>query len=238
MRLESNTAEDTAPVPYKGIAFRRSYNDRPAVFHSEEKGRKLLWAARGGPDGPEFYDVTEADFEVQALEGGFGRDSIVGIDFPIVETTQGPIGKQLRERQEIFAVELESGPRAYPQSLFEKVFLANDQDGDIPILVAFDQGRNTLNVYPRTIDGRPVTFGTTGYFLRRQPVLYDRPTRSLWLPEADGLVCVNGPRKGTRLAVHRPARRTTWSEWLSAHPQTTILVGSNRSMPEDPIPTE
>ncbi len=228
-------AEDSAPVGYIGLHYRRTYNDRPAVFHSEKDGRKQLWASVGGDDGPEFYDVTDADFPVQGLSGGFGRDSIPGIDYPILETPSSERGQRLRSRQEVFGVALAAGPRAYPKELLAKIEMANDQDGETPIVVVYDRGHDRLLVCKRMLDGRAFTFGTTGYSSEQKPLLYDRPTRSLWLPADSALVCVNGERKGTELPADRQATRMTWSEWLSEHPQTRILFGNDRSRP---IPDE
>src|SRR5262249_381911 len=80
--------------------------------------------------------------------------------------------------------------------------------------------------------------GTTGYAYgledtpeNGQPLLYDRTTRSLWLPEGRELVCVNGPAKGTKLPEVRNPERTTWSRWVAQHPDTRILMASHRHKP-------
>jgi Protein of unknown function (DUF3179) len=93
--------------------------------------------------------------------------------------------------------------------------------------------------------GRPVTFGTTGYALGDsddpklgRPVLYDRRTKGLWLPEDRALVCVNGPLKGTELATALQLEQMTWGDWVARHPQTLVLVGSDRDNDRKPIPTE
>ena len=55
------------------------------------------------------YNITEADpaLDVKCLEGGFGRDSIPGIDYPIVEAPGSPKGYALRDRQTVFGVALD-----------------------------------------------------------------------------------------------------------------------------------
>ena len=103
LRRES---EDTVPIGYVGLNFRRSYNDRPARFHHEQGGRKLLWAALGEGNKPDFYDVTDAAFNLRSLSGGYGRDSIPGVDYPIFESRSSERGQRLRERQELWP-----GPR-------------------------------------------------------------------------------------------------------------------------------
>ena len=65
--------------------------------------------------------------------------------------------------------------------------------------------------------------------------MYDRPSKSLWLPEREGLLCVNGPHKGTKLPIAATPQKTTWSDWRSKHPETLVLTGNDR---EKPIPSE
>lgn len=235
MQAEMRDAADTVPIGYVGIHLRRTYNDRPPVFHFEKDGRKLLWAARAESGEPEFYDVTDAGFVVARLSGGFGRDSIPGIDYPIVEPPSGEHAKKLRQRQEVYGLMISTGPRVYPVDLLEKIELVNDRDGPTPFVVIYDRFRAEARLYLRTVNHRPVTFGTTGYADVKNPLLYDRRTRSLWLSNPEALVCVNGELKGTRLARFQPAERRSWSDWNARHPDSWVLIGSDRSRP---IPSE
>ncbi|SIO67510.1 Protein of unknown function [Singulisphaera sp. GP187] len=236
LRKESQAAEDNAPIGYVGLNLRRSYNDRAAVFLSKKDGRTQLFAAKkGGGEPDEVYDVTEASIDLAALEGGFGRDSIPGIDYPMIETSQGARGKKLRKRQDVFSLDLEGGTRVYPRDLLEKIEMVNDRDGDTSFLVLYDRGRSKVLSFRRDVDGSPVSFGSTGYSRFKQPVLYDRKTRSVWALESDEFVCVAGPLKGRSLKSFRPVASTTWGSWLGQHPDTTVVVGNDRSKP---IPSE
>ncbi len=229
-------AEDSVPIGYLGLNYRKSYNDRPPVFHFEKDGRKVLWAARGEAGRPDdLYDVSEAEFPFRGLSGGFGRDSIPGIDYPILEPPTSERGRRLRSRQAVFGLVLDAGPRAYPLDLLTKIEVVNDRDGSTPFAVVYDRGRDRAPAYRRTLAGREITFGTTGYTSDLKPLLYDRGTKSLWLPADDALVCVNGELKGTRLPLYRMPGRTTWADWSAAHPETLILIGNDRSKP---IPSE
>jgi hypothetical protein len=241
-RKTQQEAEDSAPVGYLGVHLRKSYNDRPAQFLHQREGRKLLWAAKGMAGAPEFYDVTEAAIPVEALSGGFGNDSTPGIDYPVFERPDSDRGRRLRDRQRFYGLVLADGARAYPADLLKKIEVVNDRDGPTPFAIVFDRSRNAARFYDRRVDGRQVTFGTTGYAYgttadpsQGKPLLYDRSSKSLWLPEDDALVCVNGPRKGTRLPVTKTPEETTWSDWRVRHSDTLILVGNDRSKP---IPTE
>jgi hypothetical protein len=235
LRRETRATADSVPVGYVGVHYRRSYNDRPVIFHVEKDGRKLLFAAKGEGPEPEYYDVTEAAVDLRRIDGGFGRDSIPGIDYPIIDQAGASTGRTLRASQPVYGVDLRCGPRAYPKDLIEKIEVVNDADGSMPIAVVFDRSRQRALVFERSRGGAPFTFGTTGYSLERQPVLYDRKTRSLWLPRDDRIVCVSGELKGTELPSLQTPGLTTWGEWKAAHPQTSVLMGSDRTKP---IPAE
>ncbi len=235
-QVEVRATEDSVPIGYIGANYRRSYNDRAANFHFEKDGKKLLWAAGGAGQTKEFYDVTEADFPVREVDGGFGRDSIPGIDYPILEKSDGEHARNLRSRQNVFGLNLDEGPRAYPEDLLSKIEVVNDRDGDTPFVVVYDRGRGRAYAFKRLVSGQVLSFGTTGYSLRRAPLLYDRKTKSLWQIFENGVFrCVNGPLKGTTLSPNRTAEPFQWDLWFSQNPMTTVLVGNDRSKP---IPEE
>jgi hypothetical protein len=237
LRTEIRASEDSAPVGYVGLNYRRSYNDRPVVFQTEKDGRKLLFAAKLEDGTVDHYDVTEADaaLDLKCLDGGFGRDSIPGIDYPVVETPGGPKGHTLRDRQPVFGVALGGEVRAYPKDLLEKIEVVNDRLGETPVAVVYDRGRGTALVYDRRLGGGAVTFGTTGYSCKNRPLLYDRKTKGLWLPRGDDLACLNGPHKGESLKPIARPEAPTWADWLRQNRKTTVVVGNDRNKP---IPSE
>ena len=243
-RQASQGAEESAPVGYVGVSLRRTYNDKPPRFIDATGGRKRLWAARGADGQPEFYDVTDAAFAVDTVSGGYGRDSIAGIDFPLFEKPDSSRVRQFRDQQPIWGLALPDGVRAYPRDLLRKIEVVNEEGG-IPFAIVFDRQHNAARFYDRRVEGRPVTFGTTGYAVGEsddpqsgRPLLYDRRTKSLWLPEEKELVCVNGPLKGTRLPSTFQPQETTWGAWVAGHPNTLVLIGSDRDDEHKPIPTE
>src|SRR5262249_22319216 len=146
---------------------------------------------------------------------------------------------------EFYGVTLPDGARAYPRDLLRKIEVVNDEGGAVPFAIVYDRQYEVARFYARRIDSLSTTFGTTGYALGQSedpnlgcPVLYDRKTRSLWLPEEKALVCVNGPLKGTRFPTVFQPERTTWGAWKASHPQTLVLVGSDRGSDGKPIPIE
>jgi hypothetical protein len=229
---------ESAPVGYIGLNYRKEYNSRPPQFHFEEEGKKLLWASIGDGETPDYYDVTEAEFDPQVLQGGFGRDSIPGVDYPILQHPDGEVAANIGPQNEVLGVELDEGPRAYPIGALQKVEVVNDVDGEVPIVIVYARGPDTVHVYRRDVEGQAITLGTTGYATgEKVPLLYDRKTKGLWLPDSDGgaLTCVNGEYVGTRLPEYKDADRLPWGDWLSRHGDSLVLVGNDR---DRPIPEE
>ncbi|WP_435007738.1 DUF3179 domain-containing (seleno)protein [Tundrisphaera lichenicola] len=230
-RTELAKSEDSAPVGYLGLNFRRTYNDRPLAFLNERDGKKLLFAAKLEGGEVATYDITEADpaLDVDCLSGGFGRDSIPGIDFPVIEGPDGPRGSTLRDRQVVLGVEQGGEARAYPVDLLEKIEVVNDTLGGIPIAVVFDRARGVALIYNRTVGDGVITFGTTGYSCKNLPLLYDRKTKSLWLPRGDDLACLSGSHKGEALKPIVTPVSAPWSDWRGGHGTTTVVVGNDRA---------
>jgi hypothetical protein len=244
-RQVSREAETSAPIGYVGVNLRRTYFDKPLRFFDTSKDRKRLWAAKGSDGKPEFYDVTEAAFEVDRVAGGFGRDSIPGIDYPLFEPPGSDRTSRMPASHPVLGLVFQDGPRSYPLDLLRKIEVVNDQGDGKVFAIVYDRQREQARFFDRRIDDYPITFGTTGYALGPTedpkigtPLLYDRKTRSLWLPEESALVCVNGPLQGTKLSVASVPEQTTWSDWSSRYPQTRVLIGSDRDGDNKPIPTE
>ena len=179
--------------------------------------------------------MTGSDLDPSQLDGGYGRDSIPGVDFPIIEAADSSRVKALRDRQEVFGILLAAGPRAYPRSLIEKIEVVNDLDGPTPFVAVYDRSRGKTLLFGRELGDAVTTFGTTGYSLGKRPLLYDRRTKSLWLPEGDDLACVSGTSKGSRAKPYLPTAATRWLEWVGRYPKTTVLFGNDRKRP---IPEE
>jgi len=246
-RQISQEAEGSAPVGYVGVNLRRTYFDKPTRFLDTSAGRKRLWAAKGADGQPEYYDVTDAAFEVDRAAGGFGRDSIPGIDYPLFEPSGSPTAGKLHPGQAVYGVALRDGPRAYPRDLLRKIEVVNDEGDGTAFAIVFDRRGDQAWFYSRQMDNRAITFGTTGYAIGSTddpkdgtPLLYDRKSLSLWIPEKEALVCVNGSLKGTRLpaAPGLAPEATTWSAWTSKEPGTKVLIGSDREGDRKPIPGE
>lgn len=89
-------------------------------------------------------------------------------------------------------------------------------------------------MYDRTVNGQTLSFGVSGQLYRRNLLLYDHQTESLWSQIREE--AVTGPFAGTRLRAV-PSTMTTWAEWRQQHPDTLVLstdTGFDRDYERDP----
>ena len=77
-------------------------------------------------------------------------------------------------------------------------------------------------MYSTEINGEVMEFGTSGWLYQSNKLMYDRGTNTLWhqfLGEP-----VVGELVGSGITLELlPVTLTTWSDWVSAHPDTTVL---------------
>ncbi|MCH7885530.1 MAG: DUF3179 domain-containing protein [Planctomycetes bacterium] len=80
-------------------------------------------------------------------------------------------------------------------------------------------------VYGREIDGKVVTFGTSGYTMSNVFVLYDRETESVWYPtDEKHLEATSGARQGTRIEFLEKPTPMPLGQWRKMHPKTRVLL--------------
>jgi hypothetical protein len=81
-------------------------------------------------------------------------------------------------------------------------------------------------VYDRIVDGKTLTLQVSGMLWKRSLVMRDLETGSLWSHILGA--CMEGELQGKTLAIV-PAHITTWADWKSAFPDTTVLDMSRTS---------
>ena len=77
-------------------------------------------------------------------------------------------------------------------------------------------------MYSAKVDGERVTFGTSGLLYFSNKLMYDRKTNTLWRQFTGEPVVGSLADSGIRLPFF-PVVVTTWSEWVTAHPDTLVL---------------
>jgi hypothetical protein len=184
--------------------------------------------------GQEPFNVTRHTIPISKIEGGGPpRDGIPALDNPHFLTAE-KADRLLLKNDRVLGVFLNGEAKAYPIRILNWHELVNDRVGDKAILVSWCPLCGSSLVYDPVINGRQYSFGVSGLLYKRNLLLFDRQTGSLWsqlLSEA-----VTGPLAGSRLKV-LPAQNTTWSAWKAAHPETRVLsfaTGHRRDYRLDP----
>ncbi len=77
-------------------------------------------------------------------------------------------------------------------------------------------------MYDAEIGGERWTFGTSGYLRQGNKLMYDRKTRTLWQSITGEPVIGKLAYSGMRLRL-LPVTVAAWADWLSEHPDTTVL---------------
>ena len=151
--------------------------------------------------------------------GGPGRDGIPPIDKPkIVSQEEGE--EFLEEREPVLAVEQGESVRAYPIQILVWHEIVNDELGGRPIAVTYCPLCNSSVVFDRRVNGRLLSFGTTGNLRKSDLVMWDRQTESWWQQlSAEAVV---GELSGRRLEV-LPSQTLSWADFRRAHPDGGVL---------------
>lgn len=122
----------------------------------------------------------------------------------------------------VLGVVINGEARAYPINMLTGPMreIINDSLGDHPIAATWCHLCHTGVVYTRTAGKRTLTLAVSGMLWKRNLVMIDEETRSLWshlLGEA-----MQGPLNGTELKAI-PYEMATWESWKRKHPETSVL---------------
>lgn len=140
----------------------------------------------------------------------------------------------------VFGVVVDGDARAYPKNMMEVHEMVNDTVGGRRIAVPYctlcgsAQGYFTDNIPGRT---EPLVFRTSGLLTRSNKVMYELTTFSVF----DTFIgtAVSGPLQDEGVMLEQiPVVTSTWGDWRTAHPDTTIVAadgGIGRTYPDDPL---
>lgn len=234
LNSELRKAADTVVVGYLNVAVNPSSAERPRDWYRDDGDQTLLWSGWTHNVGHGWFRVGRGEVDRTMISYPLGRDMLQAIDHPLVEIEGGAIWSRVPGSAQVFGVEMGEVPSVYPLRLLDKVEVVNDHLGDRPVLVAFSpfsRIERSVGVYDAVLEGRRVTMGLSGYFHGTKPLLYDRGTESLWVDMESGLSAIAGPLKGSLLRSLTRPTPMSWSEWLSRHPRSRLLVGADRSKP-------
>jgi len=131
-------------------------------------------------------------------------------------------GRYLRDNHIVFGVVVNGEARAYPKRILAWHEMAIDTLGGVDLTVVYCTLCGTVIPYESVAGGRRHRFGTSGLLYRSNKLMFDEDTMSLW-NTTEGRPVV-GLLAGSNVELtSRPAVTTTWGEWRTQHPSTTVL---------------
>lgn len=187
-----------------------------------------------GPSAPtEGFDRTDRDdanpvdyanvslpVPEEELNRGAPKDAIPAILDPAFGSDWSDVDATLTDGDPVVGVELDGEARAYPLAVLDWHEVVDDRF-DRPVLVSYCPLCGSAVVAERVVAGETRTFGVSGYLWRSDLVLYDRESESLWSQVL--ATAIRGPLTGTRLDL-LPSTTTTWGEWRTSRPETSVLL--------------
>ncbi len=151
--------------------------------------------------------------------GGPGKDGIPAIDRPRFRPAR--VIDWLEAAEPVIELELGGDARAYPLQIMVWHEIVNDRVAGVPVAVTFCPLCNTAIVFDRRLEGRTLSFGTTGNLRNSDLVMYDRQTESWW--QQLGGEAVVGSYAGRRLRTV-PARMVSFASFRTRHPNGRVLT--------------
>ena len=180
-------------------------------------------------DSPNGFNLTFSLIPREEIfSGGPPKDGIPALTSP--RHVSADRAQYLSDEDLVVGVVLGNEARAYPLRILVWHENANDVVGGRPIAVTYCPLCNSAFVFDRRIGDSVRDFGISGLLWNSNVLLYDRQEdgerESLWSQVR--MAAVTGPaaKAGLRMKF-LPSELTTWAEWRSKHPETSVL--SNRT---------
>ena len=170
-----------------------------------------------------FYEGAPSRIRLQEVVfGGVPVEGIPALDNPA--HIPAAEAKYLSDTERVFGVSVGGEARAYPLRILDWHEMANDVLGGEPVTLSYCTLCGSGVLYKtRTPAGQPYTFGTSGLLYRSNKLMIDRQTLTLWNNLTGEPAVGRLARSAVRLPV-LPLTITTWKEWRSRHPGTTVLA--------------
>ncbi len=195
-----------------------------------EKKPVYLPAGRGQKP----FNVTRHLVPLNLIEsGGPAKDGIPALDHPRFISAAEADGV-LKPSDPVVGLEFAGTAKAYPIRILNWHEVVNDHVGRQPVLVSWCPLCGSAIVYNPVAGGVRYIFGVSGLLYKRNLLLYDRETESLW-SQLGGLAAT-GDLAGTSLEL-LPSTHTTWARWKREHPGTLVVsfqTGYRRDYSSDP----
>ncbi len=156
----------------------------------------------------------------QIVWGGVAVNGIPPLEYP--QRLDAAAAEYLSDEHIVFGISLGGEARAYPKRILAWHEMALDRLGGVELTIVYCTLCGTVIPFESVADGRHITFGTSGLLYRSNKLMFDHETRSLWNTFEGVPVVGSLAGSGLRL-IPRAVVTTTWAEWKSRHPATTVL---------------
>lgn len=169
------------------------------------------------------FRKTSIDFK-EISEGGPQKDGIPSINRPKFKPVWevGNLGR----KEPVISLNIKGDMRAYPLRIMMYHEIVNDVVGGIPVAITYCPLCNAALVFERVIDGRPLSFGTTGKLRNSDLVMYDRQSESWW-QQFTGEAIVG--RFTGRMLKAVPSRIESFSLFKERYPRGQVLIPTVKS---------
>ena len=168
-----------------------------------------------------FAGRYENDIRLDEIRwGGVVQDGIPPLRSPVM--TKADEVQYLADTDIVFGVAINGDVRAYPKRILAWHELFTDQVGGLEVAGVYCTLCGSMILYNTTVDGTNYRLGTSGFLYRSNKLMYDEATQSLWSTLLGEPVV--GPLTGRGILLESlSVVTTTWGEWKSRHPETTVL---------------
>lgn len=204
----------------------------PAAAHDVKAEKTPTSIPAGAGQRP--FDVTVHAVPLNEIQkGGPSRDGIPVLAHPPF-LSAGEADKVLRKTDLVLGIAAEEAAKAYPVRILNWHEVVNDDVGSLAVLITWCPLCGSGIAFDPRVGGNKHTFGVSGLLYKRNLLLYDHESDSLWSQLAGK--AITGPLAGTSLRF-LPSTVTTWDQWRKEHPATTVLsfqTGYQRDYSLDP----
>ena len=122
----------------------------------------------------------------------------------------------------VFGVEINGDARAYPLRILDWHEMANDVVGGVPVALAYCTLCGAGVLFDTRVGDATYEFGSSGFLMRSNKLMYDRTTYTLW-NQLTGEPVLGKLADGSIELKRLPVVVTRWQAWHARHPDTQVL---------------
>ena len=164
-------------------------------------------------------DFSKTSINLGEIIDVIGADDIPSIDDPKFKPAKDETS--IPNNEPVIAFTHNNISKAYPLRYMMWHEIVNDVVGGLPVVITYCPLCNTSIVFNRNLDGKAVTFGTTGKLRHSDLVMYDRGEQNWW-QQINGKAIV-GNRVGEQLKA-LPSFLISFELFKQRYPNGEVLL--------------